>query len=243
MTRNEFLEKISKIVIAENNKRKNQLFSSIVIAQALLESNWGQSILMMKAKAVFGIKASKNWKGKVYNAKTQECYDGKTYTNITACFRAYNSLEESVEDYFLLILNSSRYSKAKNCKTPRECIQAIKNGGYATDPNYVNNIMFLIEKNNLTKYDKKESKTEYIIGKTYITLVDLNVRKGAGTNYDKKKYKELTKDAQKHAKLNGVLKKGTKITCQNIVSKDNEIWFKIPSGYICANYKGKEYIK
>lgn len=59
MTRNEFLKKISSIVIAENNKRGKPLFSSVVIAQALLESNWGQSKLMMKANAVFGIKCRK----------------------------------------------------------------------------------------------------------------------------------------------------------------------------------------
>ena len=112
MTKNEFLETVAKLVVEENNRRGKPLFSSVVIAQAICESNWGQSKIMMKANAIFGIKATSNWKGKVYNAKTQECYDGSTYTNITACFRAYNSLSESISDYFDLITKSERYRKA-----------------------------------------------------------------------------------------------------------------------------------
>lgn len=247
MTRNEFLKKISSIVVAENNKRGKPLFSSVVIAQALLESNWGQSKLMMKANAVFGIKCGSNWKGKCYNAKTKECFDGKSFTNITAYFRAYNNLEESVSDYFNLITKSTRYRKACVTKTPKECITEIKKGGYATDPNYVSSIMFLIEHYNLTKYDnnqKENNKVDYIVGKTYTTKVDLNIRTGAGTQYKKKDFDELTFNAQQHAyKRTGVLKKGTKVTCLDLIIKDNEIWFKIPSGFICANYKGKEYIK
>lgn len=126
MNKSEFLKKIAPIVQAENKKRGNPLFSSVVIAQAICESGWGQSQIMMKANAIFGIKATKTWKGKVYNAKTKECYDGKTYTNITACFRAYNSLDESIKDYFSLILGSKRYVGAKNCNSPLECITAIK---------------------------------------------------------------------------------------------------------------------
>ena len=247
MTRNGFLKKISSIVVAENNKRGKPLFSSVVIAQALLESNWGQSKLMMKANAVFGIKCGSSWKGKCYNAKTKECFDGKSFTNITAYFRAYNNLEESVSDYFNLITKSTRYRKACVTKTPKECITEIKKGGYATDPNYVSSIMFLIEHYNLTKYDnnqKENNKVAYILGKIYTTKVDLNIRTGAGTQYKKKDFDELTFNAQQHAyKRTGVLKKGTKVTCKDIITNDNEIWFKIPSGFICANYKGKEYIK
>lgn len=85
----------------------------------------------------------------------------------------------------------------------------------------------------------------YEIGKVYTLQVDLNVRTGAGTNFRRKTYSELTLDGKKHAynQLYAVLKKGTRITCQGIYLKDNEIWLKIPSGYVCANYNGKEYIK
>ena len=248
MTKNEFLETVAKLVVEENNRRGKPLFSSVVIAQAICESNWGQSQIMMKANAIFGIKATSNWKGRVYNAKTQECYDGSTYTNITACFRAYNSLSESISDYFDLITKSERYRKACVSNSPLECITAIKNGGYATSPTYINTIMSIIKSNNLTKYDnmKIENKiqSDYIVGKTYTTKVNLNVREGAGTKYKKKDFDDLTFNAQQHAyKRTGVLKKGTKVTCLDLIVNDNEIWIKIPSGYVCANYKGKVYIK
>lgn len=158
--------------MTENAKRGYPLYSSVVIAQAICESGWGQSKLMMKANAIFGIKAGTNWKGKVYNAKTQECYDGVNYTNITACFRAYDSLVESVSDYFDLICNLTRYKKALKAKNPLECITAIKNGGYATSPTYINTIMSIINDNNLTKYDVVENVENSVDKKTNEEIAD-----------------------------------------------------------------------
>lgn len=160
MEKSEFIPTIAPLVVAENNKRGKPLYPSVVIAQAICESNWGQSKIMMKANAIFGIKATSSWKGKVYNANTQECYDGSTYTNITACFRAYNSLAESISDYFDLITGLDRYKKAVHTQSPLECITAIKNGGYATSPTYINTIMSIINSNNLTKYDDVENSVD-----------------------------------------------------------------------------------
>lgn len=157
MKESEFIPTIAPLVQTENKKRGYPLFSSVVIAQAICESGWGQSKIMMKANAIFGIKATSNWKGKVYNANTQECYDGVNYTNITACFRAYDNLQESISDYFDLILGLSRYSSAINTQSPLECITEIKNGGYATSPTYINTIMSIINSNDLTKYDVVEN--------------------------------------------------------------------------------------
>lgn len=252
MTKNEFLETVAKLVVEENNRRGKPLFASVVIAQAICESNWGQSKIMMKANAIFGIKATSNWNGKVYNAKTQECYDGKIYTNITACFRAYNSLEESISDYFDLITKLERYRKACVANTPLECITAIKNGGYATSPTYVNTIMSIINSNNLTQYDVVENvdnsvdnSEKFIKGKKYTLQVDLNVRTGPGTNYSKKTYNQLTEDGKKHAykQNNAVLKKGTIVSCLDVIKENQNIWLKIPSGYVVGYYQGKEYIK
>ena len=129
MEKNEFISTIAPLVVKENKRRGNPLFSSVVIAQAICESGWGQSKIMMKANAIFGIKATKSWTGKVYNAKTQECYYGVNYTNITACFRAYDNLQESISDYFDLITKLERYRKATIAETPLECITAIKKRG------------------------------------------------------------------------------------------------------------------
>lgn len=171
MTKSEFIPTIAPLVQAENKKRGNPLFSSVVIAQAICESGWGQSKIMMKANAIFGIKATSSWKGKVYNANTQECYDGSTYTNITACFRAYNSLAESISDYFDLITKSERYRKACISNSPLECITAIKNGGYATSPTYINTIMSIINSNNLTKYDNVKDVENSLDNSNYIEYI------------------------------------------------------------------------
>lgn len=171
MEKSDFIPTIAPLVVAENQRRGNPLFSSVVIAQAICESGWGQSTIMMKANAIFGIKASSNWKGKVYNANTQECYDGSTYTNITACFRAYNNLAESISDYFDLITKTERYRRATVAETPLECITAIKNGGYATSPTYINTIMSIINSNNLTKYDNVEDVENSVNNSNYIEYI------------------------------------------------------------------------
>lgn len=248
MKKQEFINLIAPIVIAENEFRGNPLFSSVVIAQACLETGYGKSGLMMKANAVFGIKATKSWKGKVYNSKTKECYDGVTNVTINACFRAYNNLAESVSDYFDLICKTSRYRKALVAETPEQCITEIKKGGYATDPKYIDSIMKIIETNNLTQYDRQEkekSKKTFKKNEKYILQVNLYVRAGVGTDQRIKKYSELTKDGKNHAlnQSKAVLKRGTKVTCKNVINLKNETWIEIPSGYICAIYNGKEYIK
>lgn len=171
MTKNEFLETVAKLVVEENNRRGKPLFPSVVIAQAICESGWGQSQIMMKANAIFGIKATSNWKGKVYNANTKECYDGVSYTNINACFRGYNNLQESISDYFDLITKAERYRKACVSNSPLECITAIKNGGYATSPTYVNTIMSIINSNNLTKYDNVEDVENSVDNSNYIEYI------------------------------------------------------------------------
>lgn len=206
MEKSEFIPTIAPLVVAENKKRGNPLFSSVVIAQAICESGWGQSKIMMKANAIFGIKATSNWKGKVYNANTQECYDGSTYTNITACFRAYNSLAESISDYFDLITKLERYRKACVSNSPLECITAIKNGGYATSPTYINTIMSIINSNNLTKYDNVEDVENSVDNSQSIEELARAVIRGEYGNGEERKQKlgNLYNEVQK--KVNEILK-------------------------------------
>jgi uncharacterized protein YjdB len=150
---NNFLNKIVPIVQKEYSKRDRWVLPSVCIAQAALESAWGTSVMMTKANAYFGIKAGSNWKGKVYSSKTKECYAGIRFTTITGVFKAYDSLADSISDYYNLICNNSRYASAVNNSNPRNTITAIKNAGYATDPNYISDVMAIINKYNLTKYD------------------------------------------------------------------------------------------
>lgn len=94
-------------------------------------------------------------------------------------------------------------------------------------------------------WDEVKSETErrtYKVGCTYTVQVNhLHVRWSAGGNI--KSRNELTVDGMKNAFADGCLKKGTRVTCKEVIEKDNCIWIKIPSGWCCA-IQGKDiYIK
>ena len=158
-----FINKIAPIAVAQAKKHGNKIFPSVCIAQACCESAYGTSPKMKRANAVFGIKVGKSkwhfgkaWKDKAYSTKTKECYDGKTYANITDLFRAYDSIEDAVEDYFDLLCTASRYKAAVNAADYKACIRAIA-PSYATaenkDRSYSKSVIKIIETYNLTKYD------------------------------------------------------------------------------------------
>lgn len=247
MSSQEFINYIAPIIQNENKKRGNPLFSSVIIAQACHETGFGKSTLMMKANAPFGIKAFESWKGKTYSSKTKEFYDNNPVT-IDSKFRAYDTMEQGVNDYLDLITKSERYRKALVANTPKACIDAIVKGGYATDPNYIAEIVTIINIYNLTKYDTDNSDKligNYRVGQNYTLLVNLNVRRGAGTYYEIKKYNELTPNGKIHAtnKITATLKRGTIVTCLDVIKNGQDIWLKIPSGFICANYGGRVYVR
>ena len=95
--------------------------------------------------------------------------------------------------------------------------------------------------------NKPQPTDTYKVGTTYTTQVILKVRKGAGTNYAQKSYNELTTNAQFNAYITGAnkgcLKAGTRVTCQEIRDVGNDIWIRIPSGWIAAKYNNKIYVK
>lgn len=155
-----FISRIAPIAQAKAVGRTKWSLPSVCIAQACCESAYGTSTKMIKANALFGVKVGASkvhfgraWKDKAYSTKTKECYDGKTYVNIIDMFRAYDSIDDAIEDYYDMLSSCSRYAKCLKQADPRICITAIKNGGYATDPAYVSTIMSIVDKYNLTQYD------------------------------------------------------------------------------------------
>lgn len=82
-------------------------------------------------------------------------------------------------------------------------------------------------------------------GKTYTLTTALKVRTGPGTNYAQKKRSQLTADGKKNAVTGvyAVLKKGTKVTVQEIKKSGSDIWAEIPSGWIALYYNGDQYVK
>lgn len=87
------------------------------------------------------------------------------------------------------------------------------------------------------------SAPSYTVGKTYKVQVDLlSVRVGAGTNYSRKSYSQLTIDARRSASGSGHLRKGTVVTCLEVKTVGSDIWMRIPSGWCAAYYDGEKYI-
>lgn len=257
MTRQEeFINKIAPYAQKEYKKGK-LILPSVCIAQACKETGFGNSKLMVSTNGYFGIKVGKSaykfgnaWKGKSYYAGTTEYYDGKNATKIKDHFRAYDTLEDSVTDYYDMLCTASRYKKAVGAKTSLDTITAIKNGGYATAPDYVAGIMSIIMLYKLDRYNTEdaiepEPKAPFEIGKTYCTQVDLWIRvspMGSKTPFEK-----LTANAKQHAtyKPDGaILNRCTKVTVKDIREHNGAIWVRIPSGWICGiTAKGERYIK
>ncbi|MGN0466507.1 MAG: glucosaminidase domain-containing protein [Lachnospiraceae bacterium] len=160
MTNAQFVSYIGNL--AREDMKKTGILASVTIAQAILESGYGKSGLAKNANNLFGIKAGKvwnsaAWNGKVYKAVTKEYINGK-YITIVDSFRFYDSWEKSVLDhsyYLRTAKNGSklRYPGISTCRDYRRAAQIIKNGGYATAPNYVEVICNIIRTWNLTKYD------------------------------------------------------------------------------------------
>ncbi len=127
-------------------------------------------------------------------------------------------------------------------KTANGCIVTSAEMGKATadrSPAY-----FLISYAKPTASVKSKT-VSYTVGRSYTLQTDLNVRTGAGTAYSQKKRKELTADGKKHSRLGiyAVLKAGTVVTVQQIKNAGNDIWLKIPSGWIAGYYRGNLYVK
>lgn len=146
-----FIDKIGKM--ATLDMKNTGILASLTIAQAILESGWGESTLTVNANNLFGIKATIAWKGKVYDIDTKECYDGSTFVIVNATFKAYDSWADSVADHSALLTGSSRYAKVVGETDYKVACQAIKDAGYATDPSYPSKLITLIEQYKLYEFD------------------------------------------------------------------------------------------
>ena len=155
-----------------DDQKQSGILASVSMAQFILESGYGHTELAQNANNCFGMKKSlsgNTWKGSVwdgqsiYTKKTQE-WDGSKYITITADFRKYPCVEKSIADHSAYLLDAmigskKRYEGLKGCLDYKKAIQIIKDGGYATSPDYVTKICNIIEKWNLTDYDIENATT------------------------------------------------------------------------------------
>lgn len=125
---------------------------SIAIAQAIVESSWGQSGLSVRENNYFGIKGSASEP----SYATLE-YDDE-WIEIRASFRTYASMEESVLDYANLLSggtawNPDLYQPVIEAEDYKEAAHALKAAGYATDPTYPEKLIEIVEQYSLYQYD------------------------------------------------------------------------------------------
>ncbi|WP_368256099.1 glucosaminidase domain-containing protein [Enterococcus innesii] len=175
----------------------NDLYASVMIAQAILESGWGQSTLTTLANNMFGIKGSYN--GQFVEMQTMEDDGNGNLYPIIAKFRKYPSLKESFQDN-AHVLKTTSFSPGvffyhgawkSNTSSYRDATQCLQ-GRYATDTSYASKLNNLIETYNLTQYDtssgggsnnnNNNNNSEQAINKQFRTNAALNIRSDASTS-------------------------------------------------------------
>ncbi len=129
--------------------------ASVTVAQAILESSWGQSALALDANNFFGMKAMGTLgnDGVVWMQTSEYDTSGQLYQTWSA-FRAYKSLADSMADHDRLLADASRYTSAMAARTdPRAFAVAIAQDGYSTDPAYADKLIGLMDRYNLYQLD------------------------------------------------------------------------------------------
>ncbi|MBW4890400.1 glucosaminidase domain-containing protein [Mucilaginibacter sp. HMF5004] len=145
-TSDSYIQRFKTIAIQEMNTYG--IPASITLAQGLFESGNGNSELARVANNHFGVKCSSNWTGKSYY---------KNDDMVNDCFRVYSNPEDSYRDH-------SNFLKKKNYAALFELdkndykgwANGLKKAGYATNPNYPNLLINIIEKYHLDQYDRPE---------------------------------------------------------------------------------------
>lgn len=130
--------------IALNHQFEYKIPASITLAQGILESNSGNSALAKKANNHFGIKCHANWNG-------EKIYMDDDAAN--ECFRTYSSAEESYQDHSEFLKNGKRYQFLFSYSVDdyKNWAYGLKKAGYATNPEYAELLIKIIEELNLNK--------------------------------------------------------------------------------------------
>jgi len=141
-TRRAFLEAIQPA--AERAAAALGVSPRALMAQAALETGWGQSIPRnadgSSSFNLFGIKAMGRWQGPSTTQLTTEYVNGEPQRQLDA-FRAYGSIDASFSDHSRLLQTSNRYAAARGTGDDIAAYaQALQRGGYATDPEYANKL-------------------------------------------------------------------------------------------------------
>jgi LysM repeat protein len=132
--------------IAVSEMKRTGIPASITLAQGMIESDYGRSMLAREANNHFGIKCHNDWAGpKVFHNDDRR----------NECFRKYSKPEDSFYDHSEFLKSTSRYGFLFNLSPSdyKAWAHGLKKAGYATNPDYANMLIRTIEEKNLHYYD------------------------------------------------------------------------------------------
>lgn len=139
-----YISKYAPVAVSE--MQRSGVPASITLAQGILESDSGRSTLAVKANNHFGIKCHRTWKGKTYRMDD----DAKD-----ECFRVYPSVMASFSDHSDFLRYNDRYKSLFDLDPTdyKGWAKGLKAAGYATSPTYAQNLISLIERFELFRFD------------------------------------------------------------------------------------------
>jgi LysM repeat protein len=149
MSPEDYISSFKDAAIAD--MEKTGVPASITLAQGMYESDYGNSPLAKNAKNHFGIKCHKEWNGSTYHQDDDE---------VNECFRKYNQVQESYDDHSEFLRSRDRYQFLFDLRITdyKGWARGLKKAGYATNPQYADKLIDLIEKYDLNKLDHDSNK-------------------------------------------------------------------------------------
>ena len=141
-----YIEQFAPLAVAE--MQRTGVPASITLAQALVESGAGRSVLAVQANNHFGIKCHEEWDGETFY---------KDDDSAKECFRAYASAEESFRAHSDFLRSRERYQSLFDLEPTdyKGWARGLKKSGYATDARYANKLISSIEDFQLYRYDEE----------------------------------------------------------------------------------------
>lgn len=124
-----------------------------LLAQAAVETGWGKFMIHnaqgTNSHNLFGIKADKRWQGDSAAINTIE-FDQGVAKQQKAAFRSYESFNAALQDYVSFVSENPRYQPAmQNTSDPKAYFTALQKAGYATDPNYADKVLSVLNSDTL----------------------------------------------------------------------------------------------
>ena len=137
---------------AQASARTTGVPASFTVAQAALESGWGESLLARQGKNLFGVKADPAWRGEVLTFNTREFLRG-AWVTVPAHWRKYADWQACIDDHAAFLRQNRRYTPCFACTTGAAFAWAVAHAGYATDPEYAAKLVSIIEQHQLARLD------------------------------------------------------------------------------------------